>query len=309
MAVKYGEEARKLAHEHGVEKFKASANQELYMVYKETGDFYRALRNLEEMKEFTDKNGDILKNKAIAEVEAKYQNAEKQKQILEQEKNILELEQSKASAERQRNYTFGGTFLLGLLGLFGYRFNAIRKDRNDRKAFAEALIFAQEEERKRIAQDLHDGIGQSLLLIKKQMESNKMTTIQNSELIAETLEEVRSISHDLHPIQLEKFGLTAVIHEAIEKVKRSTDIFMTKEIDEIDGIFSMKGEINVFRTIQEALNNIVKHSQASAAKVTVKASSQKINIHIQDNGIGFNKELQFVISKSLGLRTMQERYE
>ncbi|NNF35502.1 MAG: sensor histidine kinase [Saprospiraceae bacterium] len=306
-SIKYGEEALKIGKENGVGKFTAFANEQLYESYKKTGNYRLAMKNLEEMKVFTDKTKDDLRNKAIAEVETKYQTAEKEKQILQQEKDILTLEQSKNKAERQRNFTFGGTLLLGMLGFFGYRFNAIRKDRNDKKEFAEALIYAQEEERKRIARDLHDGIGQSLLLIKKQMDSTQQATVENRELITETLEEVRTISRDLHPIQLEKFGLTTVIHEAIDRVSRSTDIFMTEEIDPIDGLFNMKGNINIFRTIQEALSNMVKHSEASAGKVTIKKLNSNVSITVQDNGIGFNQEVQMAISKSLGLRTMNER--
>jgi len=306
-SIRYGEEALKIGKEYGVGKFTAFANEQLYESYKKAGNFRLAMKNLEEMKTFTDKLEDDLRNKAIAEVETKYQTAEKEKQILQQEKDILTLEQSKVKAERQRNFTFGGTLLLGMLGFFGYRFNAIRKDRNDKKEFAEALIYAQEEERKRIARDLHDGIGQSLLLIKKQMDLNQQATNENRELITETLEEVRTISRDLHPIQLEKFGLTAVIHEAIDRVSRSTDIFMTKEIEDINGLFSMKENINVFRTVQEALSNMVKHSEATAGKVTIKKLNDEVSIVVQDNGIGFNQEVQMVISKSLGLRTMNER--
>lgn len=183
----------------------------------------------------------------------------------------------------------------------------MKKERNDKMAFAEALIFAQEEERKRIARDLHDGVGQSLLLIKKQMETSHETTLDNQRMITETLEEVRSISQDLHPFQLEKFGITAAINEVIYKIEHSTELFISKELDNIDKLLSEKAQIHVFRTIQEALNNIVKHSEATAAKVSVKALKNEIVVTIQDNGKGFDHELVIAKSRGLGLRTMQER--
>ena len=169
------------------------------------------------------------------------------------------------------------------------------------------MIFAQEEERKRIARDLHDGVGQSLLLIKRQLSSTHGVSTENQQLITDTLEEVRSISQDLHPFQLEKFGLTAAINEVIHKVEKSTDLFITKEMDSIDKLLSDKSEINLFRTIQEALNNIVKHSEATAAKISIQKLDNTIIVNIQDNGKGFDHELAIVTSKSLGLRTMFER--
>ncbi|MBX2873764.1 MAG: hypothetical protein KTR30_16735 [Saprospiraceae bacterium] len=201
-----------------------------------------------------------------------------------------------------------GLLLSALLyGFIQSRLNKLRKERNDKKAFAEALIVAQEEEKKRIARDLHDGIGQSLLLIKKQMEKTAATSQENQRLIASTLEEVRAISQDLHPFQLEKFGLTSTIVTSLEKIEKSTNLFITHAIENIDKKLSAKAEINLYRTIQEAMSNIVKHAEASAAKITVSLLSNKILVIIQDNGKGFDTEIALATSKSLGLRTMHER--
>lgn len=275
--------------------------------YEATGDIKNAFAYQKLAIAAKDSIFNSDQNKQFAEMQTLYETEKKDKEILQQEKDILELEKQQQRISRQRNLTIGGTFLFGLLGFVGYRFNKVRKDRNDKRAFAEALIYTQEEERKRIARDLHDGIGQSLLLIKKQMESTQQSTIENRELITETLEEVRSISRDLHPIQLEKFGLTAVINETVDKIERNADIFTTSEIDNIDGLFSPKAEINIFRTIQEAVNNILKHADATAVKLTAVSSGEEVHIKIQDNGIGFNLDLQKAISNSLGLRTMNER--
>ena len=246
-------------------------------------------------------------NKKIAEVQALYETEKNEKQITQQKNDIYELEIANTKVEKQRNYLFGGTLLLGIFTFLGFKFNSIRKERNDKIAFTEALIYAQEEERKRIARDLHDGVGQSLLLMKKQMITTHEVTQENQDLITDTLEEVRSISQDLHPFQLEKFGLTTAINEVIQKVEKSTNLFITKEIDTIDNLLDEKAEINLYRTIQEAFNNIVKHSEATAAKISIQKVDKSLIINIQDNGKGFDYELAVVTSKSLGLRTMFER--
>lgn len=281
--------------------------QELYEIYRELGQSDKALPILEKIKERTDKKYFEDTRKAFVEAETQFQTAEKQKQILVQENDILALEATNLKVEKQRNYLIGGGLLLALLGFFGYRINKIRQDRNDKKAFAEALIFAQEEERKRIARDLHDSVGQSLLLIIKKMDNNTEVVSENQKMIAQTLEEVRAISGDLHPFKLDKFGLTATVIDMVEKIKASTNIFISKELDNIDKVLPAKAEIHLFRTIQEAWNNIVKHSEATAAKISATNAADHVKIVVQDNGKGFDLELAIVKSKSLGIRTMHER--
>jgi signal transduction histidine kinase len=274
--------------------------EELYKVYKANGKTQLALEMLEIIqKRQKQKQGESVQ-KAIADAETKYKTAEK-------EKEILELAIANEKISKQRNYTIMGGLLLGIFGFWGYRFNKVKKDRNDKMAFAEALIFAQEEERKRIGRDLHDGIGQTLLLIKKQMDNNIGATLENKQMISDTLNEVRSISQDLHPFQLDKFGLTATINDMVLKIEQSTDLFITREIDDIDGMLDQKSEIHLYRTIQEALSNIIKHAGASAAKISMHNKADKILVSILDNGKGFDLELAVLTSKSLGIRTMHER--
>lgn len=246
-------------------------------------------------------------NEQFADMQVRYETEKKDKEILQQEYAILELAASKSKIEKQRNYFVAGGLLLAIVGFFGFQLNKTRKERNDKKELAEALIFAQEEERKRIARDLHDGIGQSLLLIKRQMTNTREISLENQEMISQTLEEVRSISRDLHPFQLEKFGLVASIRDVISKIENSTDLFISQEIDAIDELIPDKDQIHIFRTVQEALSNIVKHAGATAAKVTIQEAGEEILVKIQDNGKGFDHELTVAKSKSLGLRTMYER--
>ena len=274
--------------------------EELYKIYKANGNAKMALEMLEITQRRQKQQHEATAKKAVIDAETKYR-------TLEKEQENLQLSAAKAKVEQQRNYIIMGGLLLGFLGFFGYRLNKVQNDRNDKKAFAEALIFAQEAERKRIARDLHDGIGQSLLLIKNQMAKNTEATLENKQLISDTLEEVRSISRDLHPFQLDKFGLTATINGMVEKVEESTDLFISREIDNIDGMLPKESEIHVFRTIQEALSNIVKHAGATAAKISIQSTPQNIRVAVQDNGHGFDLEMAVVTSKSLGIRTMHER--
>jgi len=307
MAAKYGEESLALAKKYGLERKEYMANRTLYELYKTMGNYSQANVTLEEIRAYDKKVGDIERNKDIAELESKYQNAKKEKQILFQRNSILELAAENVRIEKQREYILGGSAGLLLLGFFGFQFNRIKKDRNDKMAFAEALIFTQEEERKRIGRDLHDGIGQSLLLIKKKVLATKETTEENRKLIRETLEEVRSISRDLHPFQLKQFGLTAALKDMLSRVEKSSGLFISKELPDLDGLLTEKSEIHVYRTIQEALNNAVKHAQATAVRIACDINEREIVMTVKDNGIGFESNRKNAPAKSLGLRTMSER--
>ena len=300
LAVKYGEESLVLARKSKLERKEYIAQRTLYELYKQMDNFSNANILLEEISAYDLRTGNIERNKAIAEIDAQYQ-------LVKKEKKIIELGITNIKTERQRNAIILGALLLSIFAFLTFIFVKARRERNDKIEFTEALISAQEEERKRISRDLHDGVGQSLLLMKKQMVSNHEVTIENQQMISDTLEEVRTISRDLHPFQLEKFGITASINNVIEKVERSTELFISKEIINIDAFILKRNQIHVFRAIQEGLNNIIKHAEATAARITIVEKGTELVMKIADNGKGYDHESALIKSKSLGLRTMQER--
>ncbi len=299
-SLQYGLESLALARKYKIERKIYIANSNLYELYVVQEDWQNALKTQNEMRSYELKVAETDRTNAITEAETKYQTKVKENQI-------LELESTNSKISMQRNGIIGGALLGSLLLFFGFRFLKIKRERNDKMELTKALLFAQEEERKRIARDLHDGVGQSLLLIKKQLGTNQSSIMENQTMITETLEEVRSISRGLHPFQLEKFGLTATINDMIEKVEQSTDIFITKEIDNVDGLLPEGSDIHIFRVVQEAFNNIVKHAKATAAKLDISDKQHNILISIKDNGQGFDHEVKVAKSRSLGLKTMHER--
>lgn len=306
-SIKMGEEALKLAKSKNMAPFIAGANNELHLSYKLAGQYDKAILCLEEINDYIRKTNEANTTKLIADAEAQYQNIKKENEILDQKNEILELAQKNTRFKKQRNSILGGSLFILLAGFFTRRLNKIKKERNDKRAFAEALIYAQEEERKRIARDLHDGIGQTLLLIKKQMASTQTVSLENQNLINSTLDEVRSISRDLHPFQLEKFGLKASIEELVEKISSHTDLFITKDLELPGSSLGTKKDLNIYRVIQEALNNIIKHSNATACKVKCHIENNNLNCSILDNGKGFDHEITVAKTRSLGLKTMNER--
>lgn len=302
--------AERILEESKKEKYNTELGEIYNLItrlYIRTKNQDRAIEILKERNLFEEEQNSLATKNAVAEAETKYQTAEKEKQILSQEKDILQLASKNEKIRKRYFNILGGTVLLGLFAFFGIRYRTIKKDRNDKKVFTENLIKGQEDERKRIASDLHDGIGQSLLLIKKQLMKSDKVTDDSRQLISTTLEEVRSISRGLHPFQLEKFGLTATIKNILDNIKKSTELFISEEIENIDDKINERDQIHIFRTIQEVLNNTIKHAEATAIKVEVSTHNGYTNITIQDNGVGFDLQNVQKTSKSLGIRTMHQR--
>lgn len=181
--------------------------------------------------------------------------------------------------------------------------NKASQKRNE--AYTHNLLKAQEDERIRVARELHDSVGQKLMLLTK-----KTKTIGNSEmesLAGNTLEELRSISRGLHPANLEKLGATAAIRTLIDEVDANTDIFFSYEIDNIDHLLSKEDALHLYRIIQEVLNNMVKHAEAKSASITIEKKTENIETIISDNGKGFLILDKTKSTTSLGMKTLVER--
>ncbi|NJK86477.1 MAG: sensor histidine kinase [Bacteroidales bacterium] len=162
------------------------------------------------------------------------------------------------------------------------------------------MIDAQEMERKRIAADLHDSVGQMLSLSKLHMSeiseviaadlpSEKDTAENAMRLIDEACQEVRNISHNLMPGALIKLGLVPAVRELIRKAGHSKTIRFNFSSDLDEKRLDEKVEISLYRIVQEIISNILKHANASEVTITIKnAEENSIQLNISDNGNGFD---------------------
>lgn len=193
----------------------------------------------------------------------------------------------------------------------------IKIEMASRESFARQLIHSQEIDRKRIAGELHDGLGQEILLIK----NRALLGLQNSniddysivqlneinETVSNVLNMVREISFNLRPAHLERLGLTETISSAVKKLNEISHIEITYNIDNIDSLLTNENEINLFRILQEALNNIIKHSNAKNASVEIEKNNSSITITIKDDGKGFDYESSLKNSSGFGLKNIYNR--
>ena len=185
----------------------------------------------------------------------------------------------------------------GMVALgFGIRLRQLKKAQLGQEDFSRRLLSAHESERSRLAGELHDGLGQDLLIIKNwaqlgltQMSEREPAREQLEEIsstASHALEEARSIARNLRPFQLERFGLTAALQYMIRQVENSSGIAITARIQTIDHLFPPDAEISLYRIVQESLNNIVKHSGATEATVHITCYIQSVHFFISDNGHG-----------------------
>ncbi|MBR9974568.1 MAG: tetratricopeptide repeat protein [Bacteroidetes bacterium] len=195
------------------------------------------------------------------------------------------------------------------------------REKNLQKMLSRRLIESQEQERKRIAGELHDSLGQGLLVIRnrafmaKEHVADAGKLEEQLDIIAETagntLNEVRQISRALRPYQLDRFGLTASITGLTDTLSEVSSIHFVSEIDAVDGLFSAADEINVFRILQEAVTNILKHADATEASIRLRHDNGQVSLLITDNGRGFDvstlRNGGTMEHAGLGLQSMFER--
>ncbi len=207
-------------------------------------------------------------------------------------------------------------FVLGFLSIgpviYFRRVGQLQKETKRQEEFSKQLINSQEDERKRIASELHDSLGQNLLYIKNsavlgtnKSDLNRYTDI--SETASSSIEEVRRIAYNLFPYQLDRMGLTKAIESVVRTIGDSSQIQIDSDIQNIDGIFSKEQESSIFRIVQECLNNVIKHSGADSGMVGIRKNDGTLTITIGDNGSGFNNELMKNESKGFGLKNIQNR--
>ena len=182
------------------------------------------------------------------------------------------------------------------------------------------LLTAQERERKRIAIELHDELGQAMTVLKLQLRAveRKLPDAQaplkedceNILHYADTIiENVRRLSHDLSPPILEDLGLSAALYYLVDDSTRHYEIGTDSNMDDIDGLFSHEAEITIYRIFQEILANVGKHANATRLTLRVKKESGQVAFHLEDNGCGFDLGAlqKRDPRKGLGLAAMDER--
>jgi signal transduction histidine kinase len=187
----------------------------------------------------------------------------------------------------------------------------VRLTRKQQQEFTSKLISNIDQERSRISKDLHDDIGQSLSVIKSKINmfaSGKINDILGMDNdIGDVIDQTRSISHALHPSFIQKLGLERSLVSLTENTQSKTGLICSLDIDETENLehLSSDAQTQVYRIIQECINNTLKHAEATALKISITQNTNEFIVKYQDNGRGITDVTKSI--DGIGLQIIQER--
>lgn len=309
-AIFYLKEADSLALIVGENVQRAIIQEYLYKIYTSLGETDKALMYLENYVALKDSllNSDFK----LEELNARYE-SRKQQELIEQQRNeslLKELALSRVRSERQALW-IGFSFLLMLIGVLGgvwwyrkrtttliqkqkekisiQRIEQLKKEQEVKTI--EALLQGQEKERGRISEDLHDRLGSTLSAVRMQIEAygyeNDLSVEKLLKLVDRAIEETRSISHNLVSGVLSRFGLVAALEELQENFNVSQRVKIHLQSCELTD-FDSTLEVELFRVIQELVNNALKHSLAKNVWVKLDVKEEWLLLVVRDDGVGFD---------------------
>ncbi|MBT8136567.1 MAG: sensor histidine kinase [Gammaproteobacteria bacterium] len=202
-------------------------------------------------------------------------------------------------------------------------FQRLLDDERRFRRVAKAVWMVQEEERRRLARELHDGIGQTLTALKNQLgrlhiryekaDPDLVEGLSDSvELVSTALDDTRELSRLLRPAVLDDLGLEAALSWLARTLNQRTTLQINVDCDVGEARFEPDVETLVFRIVQESLTNVVKHGNAPEARVIVDTPGDYLRARIEDDGAGFDVRAALQASdnpQSAGLRGMRDRVE
>jgi len=195
------------------------------------------------------------------------------------------------------------------------------KSNDSLRELSARFLQLQDEERRRIARELHDSVGQMLAALGMNLNAvgadlEHLTKIakavnDSATLVQELSQEVRTISHLLHPPLLDEAGLAYALRWYIEGFAERSKIQVDLDVPEDFGRLSRESETAIFRTVQECLTNIHRHSESPTATIRIAASERDVRVEVEDRGKGIPPERQFEMASigipGVGIRGMRER--
>lgn len=290
--------------------------RQLAELFEKTQNYKQAYNYFLQATQIHDSIYGIEKTKQIAELNTRYETEKKEQLILLQKTELS-----------RKNYLIASIIailLLGVLFLYSsYRRYKLKQEArlqseilNQQKLAASAVIEAEEKERERIGQDLHDGVGQLMSAVKINLSVFQHDFILNNEderikfdniigLVDESCKEVRAVSHTMMPNALLKAGLASAVRDFVQKIDNKA-LEVNLYAEGLDTRIDNNTETILYRVIQECVNNVIKHAKASRLHISLIKDADGINVTIEDNGIGFNTADTNTFD-GIGLKNMRTR--
>jgi signal transduction histidine kinase len=324
-ALYYGNQALSLAKKIDSDEMQHIIIKKLSNIYYKTGQHQKAYLLLEQSYELKDSviNDNHIKEMTL--LQTQFETEKKDKSIAEQQIKLKKQELDLIKSQKEKQLYFIASLALIILSLGIWYFHKQRQKIKNREIIAlqqqqeiaklEALIDGEENERKRIAQELHDGLNGDLSAIKYRLssfeesglsaiDSENLTTVIN--MIDESCAQVRSISHNLMPSSILEYGLIQTIREYCIKINTSVTFKIDFQFFGSYIALSKKTETVIYRIIQELVTNILRHSRATEALIQFNNREDELFITVEDNGIGYDKN---AVSSGIGHKNIKTRID
>lgn len=300
-----------MAEQTGLMENKQIAHYTLAEVYEATGRHEKALQQYRIYQHLKDSITGLDKTKAISEIEAKYNTEQKDKLIAEHQ---LQISEQQRSLDRNRMITLiiiGFVLLSSCLLWAGNRYRRKTAKRKKEVDQLKAIMNGEEQERDRIARELHDGIGGMLTGIQLNLTAlieKKEPSLRDLEQLANRIksvgEEVHKTAHNLTPGILQQHSLWQALNHYCEQFEANGGLQI--ELQFMGDLETLEKplELTLYRIIQELIQNIARHARARHVAVQLRSEENKLYLSVEDDGIGFDTQLK---KNGLGLQHIQTR--
>ncbi|MBK8088591.1 MAG: sensor histidine kinase [Chitinophagaceae bacterium] len=313
-----GNEALTIAKKENLQSKLPMIYKAIALNYEKSGNYAAAAELYKQVNVLKDSMYENASAEAVVEMKTKYETEKKERIIQEQQFNL-----------KKKNYfiiTISALVLLGaLLAWLFYNRTKLKQETklqaavlSQQQIAAAAILQAEENERQRIAKDLHDGVGQIMSAAKMNLssfendlqfkdEEQKLSFERIISLVDEGCKEVRSVSHQMMPNVLLKSGLGKAVAEFLDKIDQKV-LKVNLHTEGLNEHIEATTEIVLYRVLQESVNNVIKHSGASELDLSLIKDADGISATIEDNGKGFDSK-NLSEKAGLGLKNMKARVE
>ncbi|PZO28319.1 MAG: two-component sensor histidine kinase [Flavobacteriaceae bacterium] len=309
-------------------KDRAYYSYELSKIYRKLNDFEKAYVYNEQYIQLKDSLSQMFEAEKIADIEAKYNKLENENKIKE-----LTIEKQATLLNQRKNMLFLLLLSFALICVLTVTYFIWKNLKNQKKITAQkeinhfqklnnlkrekeieimqTMINVEEAERKRVARDLHDSIGSKLSALKiifaNTQNKNDYNDSRINTILETSIAELRQISYNLVPESLLKLGLEKALGDLCFTL-RSDTVSIEFHSYEIDNSMPLTTQTNIFRIVQELLNNALKHSKATQILVSCSQNGNRFYISIEDNGVGFDIS-GIEENQGLGIKNIKSRIE
>jgi len=322
-------ELSEMADSNGMNKGKADAIQLYSAWYAQNGDFKKAYEQQQLYKKLSDSINSEESREKISMMEVRFR-IENKEQEINQLKAQDQISQFSIRQKNTLNYILmGGAFVLIIISSLGYR-NYQHKQKlqqvriseletEQQLTATEAVLKGEEQERTRLAKDLHDGLGGMLSGIKHSfgnMKQNLIMTPDNHQafersmdMLDSSIKEMRRVAHNMMPENLLKFGLDVALRDFCIDISANTPLQVNyQSMGLTDVLLEQTKSIGIYRIVQELIHNSLKHASAQTALVQISKTDNLIAVEVEDDGVGFNiNELKR--AKGIGWSNIQNRVD